>query len=192
VCRHESYEHAANAAIANELVKYPIAVAHVQHYLDGSGEDFNENAIIDQWLRKDLGIRRALSQAIPSTRSTGSYSSHFEFLQNQFDEEEFQYSFGSIDRVDFEANFDQGTIHVWFQDRYEWHPYYPGIYDVQEGDIPRETNCIHAAFVEMKLKGANDYWMKGEATVPLQLIRSATGPTLPKGDKPGEGGLWGY
>jgi hypothetical protein len=204
VCRHESFEHAANAAINNEVVKYFIAFQHVGYYMQGSGEDFDENENIDKWLRSDMGIRWALKQAIPWSRKTKTYSDHFEFLQPQYDEdqEEFQYSFGAIDRVDFEVDFDQDTIHVWFQDCYEWHPYYPGIYDVQPGDSDvRDTNCIHAAFVEMKSKGAKDYWMKGEATVPLPLIRSAIEPDNQKQRglnpsaqpaKPGEGGAYGH
>jgi hypothetical protein len=33
----------------------------------------------------------------------------------------------------------------------------------------------HAAFVELKSSGAKDYWMKGEATVPLSVIVPAGG-----------------
>jgi hypothetical protein len=44
------------------------------------------------------------------------------------------------------------------------------------GDAVRPTNCVHAALVELKSGGgAKDYWMKGEATVPLSVIRPAPG-----------------
>ncbi|HEV3198155.1 MAG TPA: hypothetical protein VGZ73_09615, partial [Bryobacteraceae bacterium] len=61
------------------------------------------------------------------------------------------------------------------------HPYYPGLYLVQSDDSPaRETNCLHAAFVEMKSQGAADFWMIGEASVPLKGIAGATlGGNLP-------------
>ena len=71
---------------------------------------------------------------------------------------------------DFEMDFDAGTVHVWFQDRYEWHPFYPALYPVKAGDVARPTNCLHAAMVELKSSGAADFWMKGEATVPLNVI----------------------
>lgn len=39
----------------------------------------------------------------------------------------------------------------------------------------RDTNCVHAALVELRSSGAADVWMKGEATVPLSVIRPAKG-----------------
>ena len=101
---------------------------------------------------------------------TGIQSGHFEFTQSDYGNDDFKNAFGGIDRVDFEFDFQRDQCTVWFQDRYEWHPVYPGLYELKEGDDRRSTNCAHAAFVEMKLEGAKDYWMKGEATVPLPLI----------------------
>jgi hypothetical protein len=40
--------------------------------------------------------------------------------------------------------------------------------DAESG--PRPANCVHAAFVEQKSKGASDFWMKGEATVDLFVV----------------------
>ena len=34
----------------------------------------------------------------------------------------------------------------------------------------RDTNCVHAALVELKSQGAADFWMIGEATFPLTLF----------------------
>ncbi len=82
--------------------------------------------------------------------------------------------------MDYDADLGRDTIHVWFKDRYEWHPVYPGLYTKMHGDDddPRDTNCIHAAMVEMKDKGAADYWMKGEVTVPLSPLMDP--PTTPR------------
>jgi hypothetical protein len=41
-------------------------------------------------------------------------------------------------------------------------------------DAARETNCLHAALVELKSSGAADFWMKGEATVPLITVLPAS------------------
>ena len=46
----------------------------------------------------------------------------------------------------------------------------------------RETNCVHAALVELKSGGAADYWMKGEATIPLGDL------AVPVKSKPDKGG----
>ncbi len=101
------------------------------------------------------------------------YKDNFKLKQDHYATEDVRNSWGNIDRLDFEVDFDAQTLHVWFKDRYEWHPYYPDLYDVQEDDFPRPTNCLHAAFVEMKLFGAADFWMVGEATVPLKGIVGA-------------------
>jgi hypothetical protein len=72
--------------------------------------------------------------------------------------------------VDFSVDFSDDTVRVWFQDRYEFHPVYSGLYQKFPDDVVRDDNCVHAAAVEMKSQGATDYWMKGEAVVPLALI----------------------
>jgi hypothetical protein len=80
--------------------------------------------------------------------------------------QDFRFAFGGIDRVDFQVNFSQDTVRVFFQNRYEWHPVYP-FYSFLPGDEVRETNCVHAAAVELKSGTARDYWMKGSAEVLL-------------------------
>jgi hypothetical protein len=100
---------------------------------------------------------------------------HFTFSRNDFDTaktRDFAMAFGEIDRVDFSVDFSDDTVWVWFQDRYEFHPVYPGLYPAASGDFVRGDNCIHAAAVEMKSQGARDYWMKGQAVVPLSLLTS--------------------
>jgi hypothetical protein len=87
-----------------------------------------------------------------------------------------RFAFGAIDRLDVEVDFDANTITAWFQDRYEWHPVYPGLYKKWSDDDARETNCVHAALVELQSSGAADYWMKGEATVPLSALSAGSAP----------------
>jgi len=94
---------------------------------------------------------------------------------------------GAIDRLDYEADFGAGTFHAWFQDRYEWHPVYSGLYTRFDDDDVRPTNAVHAACVELKANdGAADYWMKGEATVALSELLSVT-PRPPWQGVPGLG-----
>jgi hypothetical protein len=55
---------------------------------------------------------------------------------------------------------------------------YPGLYSKFPDDVARETNCVHAAAVELKSGTARDYWMVGEATIPIGVILSvSSGPT---------------
>lgn len=150
----------------------PIALGHLNHYLFGGGIEFNENKNIELWLKQDRGIQGVLAKIIPTERKSGVYKNQYEFAQSEYINQDFRYAFGGIDILEFEVNFDAKTIHVWFQDRYEWHPYYPEIYSFFPDDVSRPTNCLHAALVELKSKGAADYWMKGEAIVPLDVIIS--------------------
>jgi hypothetical protein len=72
-------------------------------------------------------------------------------------------------------------------DRYEWHPVGFG-YRRLSDDARRDTNCVHAAAVELKSAGAADYWMIGDVVLPLTSIMPAPAPTAPSGTSPGTGG----
>jgi hypothetical protein len=150
----------------------PIATKHLDWYLtDGKGADFVEDDNIKDWLTRDSGIKSRLKREIAKARRTGE--GHFFFDQEEYAKDtagqDFKFAFGAIDRVDFQVNFSQDTVRVFFKDRYEWHPVYP-FYDFQKGDGVRETNCVHAALVELKSSGAADFWMKGQAEVALSAI----------------------
>ena len=157
-----------NTAKSMQFKDKPIALKHLNWYLtDGHGADFVEDDNIADWLKRDSGIKSRLKRAILPGRIPRG---HFEFLQPEYALEDFQYAFGSIDRVDFQVDFRRDAVRVWFQDRYEWHPVYP-FYTLKPGDAPpRETNCLHAAFVELKSTGAADFWMKGSADVNLSSL----------------------
>lgn len=164
------------------LVKFrdkPIALAHLNWYLfGGRGADFVEDANIELMLRSDRTIQAAIARRLPPGMTRGKFAGFFKVEQtgpDGYENQDLRFAFGAIDQLDFEADFDAGTLTAWFQDRYEWHPFYPGLYTAFPDDGARETNCLHAALVELKTTGAADYWMKGEATVPLApFIASAT------------------
>jgi hypothetical protein len=165
-----------NAAANLMLNNKPIAADHLRWYLAGSGVDYDENANLALLLRTDAGVQALIARHMRRSR-TGRF--HLEIQQSDYAVEDLQFAFGAIDRLDVEVNTRAGTLHAWFLDRYEWHPYYPLIYtDVLPGDsILRPSNCVHAACVELKDarenggRAAADFWMRGEATVPLSVIR---------------------
>jgi len=95
---------------------------------------------------------------------------HFKVYQHDYAVQDFRYAFGAIDRLDYEVGSGAGVMHVWFLDRYEFHPVYPGFYRVMTGDFARVTNCVHAAAIELKASGAADFWMVGYGTVPLSTV----------------------
>jgi Domain of unknown function (DUF4157) len=162
-----------------EFTDKPLALNHLNWYLgNGSGADYDEDANLDRMLRTDTGVQALLAGIIPSSApASGRFAWHIKVEQSDYQNQDFRYSFGAIDRLDFEVDYGAGTLHAWFQDRYEWHPYYPGLYTVLPGDEARETNCVHAALVELKSGTTADYWMKGEATVPLSLFRRVPPPS---------------
>jgi hypothetical protein len=159
----------------------PLARTHIDWYLKGTGADFVEDTALKIVLEKDNGVRSAIARRLPPGKSSGTVTDWFKLEQKHYGLDDARTAWGAIDRLDFEADFDAGTLHVWFKDRYEWHPFYPALYDVKADDAPaRETNCLHAAFVEMKSQGAADFWMVGEATVPLKgIVGSVLGSQLP-------------
>jgi hypothetical protein len=188
ICANYSFQEVIGIAMYAEFSDKPVGLQHLLWYLTGGGADFVEDANLDSMLRTDTGVQALVAKLIPSTApASGKFTGHVKVEQANYRDQDFRFSFGAIDRLDCEVDFAAGTVHVWFQDRYEWHPFYPGLYAAFSDDSARETNCVHAALVEEKTQGAADFWMKGEATVPLSLFQGGTPPPHPH--PKGAGGL---
>ena len=115
-----------------------------------------------EWRRE---WRRKLRQSI----ARGGMSGTARIEQSDYAVEDFQFAFGAIDCVHWRAIPPAGPrwrrssgarIEVSVLDRYEFHP----------EDNSRPTQCVHAAAVEMKLRGAADYWQRGSAQVPYASL----------------------
>ena len=169
-----------------QLRDKPIAINHLKWYFNGKGKDLIEDANLNLMLRTDGGVQAKIAKSIPDNQTKGKFTGYTTITQDNYADEDFQNAFGEIDRLDFEIDFDAGTVHAWFMDRYEWHPVYP-FYERKDGDYVRGTNCVHAAAVELKTTGAHDYWMKGETILPLKSIRSAAARNDPWRDPPWPG-----
>ena len=145
------------------LMGWDLAARHLMHYLTGGGQSLS--VPLGEILETDSGVRERIATRI---RRDGDQSG-FTMYQEDYDEMDVRNALGTIDLVEYEVDRSTDLIHVWFIDRYEWHPVGYG-YTSYPGDSERPTNCLHAAGVEAKLWGAADYWMVGDATVPLDLI----------------------
>jgi hypothetical protein len=144
------------------MLPLPLAKKHFNHYLSGGGANLMVD--LEEVIRNDSGVRGKLASNIKA-RSVG----HFKITQSDYASKDFQFAFGAIDRLDYEADRASGQVHIWFQDRYEWHPVGFG-YKRFPDDGRREDNCVHAAMVELKNSGARDYWMIGDAVIPISMV----------------------
>ena len=108
----------------------PIAKEHLDWYLTkGKGADLVENANIEKMLRSDRGVQAMIETRMPSPwPTTGKWATDFKVEQSDYVDQDLRFAFGAIDRLDIEVDFDAKTITGWFQDRYEWHPVYAGLY----------------------------------------------------------------
>lgn len=164
-----------DTAIFVEFRNKPIALNHLNWYLStGRGTDLVEDANIRRMLETDTGVQFAIAGRIPPGITTGTFTGSLKIEQHHYSDQDLRFAFGAIDILDFEVDFGAKTISAWFQDRYEWHPVYSGLYALHTGDVARETNCVHAALVELQASGAADFWMKGEATVSLHHVLKGT------------------
>ena len=161
-----------DAAIQGEFGNKPVALKHLNWYLrDGRGAELNEDDNIEKWVRTDAMIQGKIYAQIVRNMTKGtSYSIDFPVGSTEFGIDDYYYSFGAIDRLDVQVDWIAKTVKVFFKDIYEWHPVCPGFYTQFKDDTVRVTNSLHAALVELKLKGAADYWMVGEATVPMSVF----------------------
>jgi hypothetical protein len=177
LCKVMNPKELVGAAMLQRLSGQPLALAHVRWYLSGSGANFPEDLPLRIMLERDSGVQAAIRNHFLAFTPPDQRNGKVTRKIREFDSyaiDEFRSSFGTIDILDYEVDLDARTVHVWFQDRYEWHPVYPGLYSNFASDNPaRPTNCVHAAFVELKsfedIRAA-DFWMIGEATVPLNVI----------------------
>lgn len=147
----------------HELSSLPLAQKHLDHFLKGGGVDLAVN--LEDVLKRDVGVQAVIAGEMKTSPLRGTVR----IEQVNYDVKDFQYAFGVIDIMQYEVDSSAGLVHVWFKDRYEFHPVGYG-YTLMPGDIKRETNCVHAAAVELKATTAADYWMVGDAVVPLSLF----------------------
>ncbi len=155
----------AQIAGATVLAGLPLAKKHFDHYLTGGGKTLTVD--LEAVIRRDAKVRSKLKALIKKHR-TGFTKLH-QGSRGDYAVKDFEFAFGAIDRLDFEVDRASGQVHLWFMDRYEWHPVGFG-YKKFPDDTPRGTNCVHAAMVELKSSGAADYWMVGDTIVPLSLL----------------------
>jgi hypothetical protein len=169
-----SPEKIIGAALIAKFLDKPVARAHLFWYLvNGRGRPFKEDDNIVKWINADPGIRRRIRRVITEARGRGgsSYRTFFACEKEDYhnpDTNDFQFSYGRLDRVDIEVNWVLDQVKIWFMDSYEWHPVAKGYYKQWPDDVARVNNVIHAALVEMKDSGAADYWMIGEAKFPIK------------------------
>lgn len=170
-CKVMSPRQLVDTAIFVEFRDKPIALKHLNWYLStGRGMDFVEDANIQLMLETDMGIQAEIIKRLRPKRVVTKFADSFKIEQFMYSNQDLRFAFGAVDIFDFEVDYAADTVTGWFQDRYEWHPVYSGLYAMLPGDSPRETNCVHAALVELQSSGAADFWMKGVATVPLSKI----------------------
>jgi hypothetical protein len=147
---------------------------HLAYYLGGRGGVVNEDNNLKWWVEGDSNARKVISRRIMEKRrgNESPVSVMFEFDQKFFDHDDARQSFGTIDNLEVAADFVMGTVEIWFEDTYEWHPPYSQYTKPFRcpDNVPRDTNFGHAALVQMKTRGAKDFQMREKAKFPMKLF----------------------
>ena len=150
----------------------PVSMMHLNWFLHGHGADFVEDDNIDRWINVDSKLRDRVADFV--RRNMGGkqpFSSSIWFGQSDYGSTEYAYAFGTIDTLCIEFDMNTRYVKIFFKDIYEWHPVCEPFYGTPKtGDAVRGDNSLHAAMVEMKDKGARDYWMIGEAIRPMSVF----------------------
>ncbi len=161
------------------LIPYRHAKHHYNWYLTaGHGADIIENDNIEEWVDDDANLRDKVAGVIRENFARKSFFFAVNWTVDLYKSMDFRNTFGGIDKLFIGYNLDAQTVTISFRDIYEWHPVRKGVNDLHDDDDIRNTNSLHAALVQMKLKGAADFWMVGTATFPM----SKFGLNLPKVD----------
>jgi|APLak6261659120_1056016.scaffolds.fasta_scaffold01413_1 hypothetical protein len=160
------------------LVPYTNAGWHFDYYLMGKGGVMNEDALLKWWIEDDDNARKVIAKRIREKRwgTESPVSVMFTFEQGFYGNNDARQCFGAIDNLEVKADFVNGTVEIWFEDTYEWHPPYSQYTkpqrcpDIGTPGAKRDTNFGHAALVQMKTRGAKDFQMRGKASFPMKLF----------------------
>lgn len=175
----ETVSAAARLSLHGALGGEPTAIAHFDHYLSGKGGTVNDDKVLKDWVEGSRHTRGIIAKRIKEKRPPDNATVEFNFEYNakMYDDENIKDSFGTIDTLNVFADFIKGTVELWFEDSYEWHPTYSQYTQPSKcpntnatGLVQRDTTFLHAAMVQMKKRGARDYLMRANATFPMKIF----------------------
>ncbi len=150
-----------------------MATFHYNYYLRGTGGVVNEDENLKEWIEGDAHARKVIARQISFERrgSESPVKSKFHFNQSFYGDDDAKSSFGGIPNFEVLADFVMGTVEIWFEDIYEWHPTYSQYTKpVCDITVERDTNFLHAALVQMKTRGAKSFQMRGRAKFPMKIF----------------------
>lgn len=150
---------------------YPLALKHLQHYLDGQGTDFQED--VPDLFRRNPRIAARVGRQISDSGTTsgqliGPTPADAPIRQVDFDSEDWRYSIGNVDEIDYDydtaATNGNAEVRISIKDPYQWQP-----------AEDRGTQCLHRAMQAEQANGAKEFMEVGEGTV-LLLVGTAAAP----------------
>ena len=130
---------------------------HLNHYLDGNGADLTVD--LQKVLAEDEGVRRLIHTTLYMNLGEGKSSGTIPISQSAYKNKDWHFAIGGMN---IEWKWISGTqpnpVEFKFRNKYRWHP--------QERRI---TQCIHQAADDLKVKGAADYFMKGQTRITVSV-----------------------
>lgn len=129
------------------------AEAHLKAYLEGSGLDMKVN--LSKVLLDDEGVREEVTREITLAVQRGRNSGSVAIPQSVYTHHDWQFAIGSMN-IKWTAIPGTANYRLTFRNKYRWHP-----------SESRMTQCVHQAAENLKMKGAKDYWMYGDAVVTI-------------------------
>ena len=148
------------------LSDQPDALAHIKHYLEGSGADYVED--VPRIFAEDAGFKRTIEVLIADA---GTPFGQLQNIYPSYSTSNWKDTFGGIDLIEYEilaenytsgASFTPGErtapVRITISDAYEWHP-----------DEHRLIPCLHTGMELMKGRGALDFRQIGTGIVRLKV-----------------------
>jgi len=136
------------------------AAKHLDYYLSGKAGTVTVD--LEQLLRQDSGVREWLQKDIRAKLAAKQLQGTTKIPQLVYRDRDWQYAIGGMN-LNWEVRpptaaprYKAASVRVYFTNNYRWHP-----------NEDRITQCIHQAAERLKVKGAADFTMKGEAEIPV-------------------------
>ncbi len=123
----------------------PMAVNHLNHYLFGQASE--KVVKISDLFDHDQGVKLMFFKRIQEAINRGCENGEVTISQFAYTNKEWLYSLGGI-KIQWYRR--QNKVRAWFVNKYRWHP-----------NDERITQAIHRAAENLKLSGAQDYFILG-------------------------------
>lgn len=162
VCKLTNDETTLFLAKIFKLKPFSKGAKFLNHYLEGTEKSIEVD--LQTLLKDDKKVNQRVQIEIVKSLKRKILKGIIPIKQSHYGVEDYKNSLGAIN-LNYEIinpnsfnSLKKVKVKIWFKNLYRWHP-----------EANRKTKCVHIAAENLKLKGAKEFYMIGEAIIFIDL-----------------------